>query len=169
LLTEDDIINSRSGCAQPHHVCVPRLLFDAERTEISVYGGDPSSVQERIAQVALLSRKSECDNVTAPRRTHPDRLANASPAETQRAKEKFQAVADAYFVLSDSRRRREYDNLHASRASAGRDSNATADFFSQFASMFGNSSGSAGAPRPDTTHADAEGVFADVFDEVGDT
>ncbi|KAJ7575112.1 DnaJ-domain-containing protein [Mycena floridula] len=42
-------------------------------------------------------------------RTHPDKLKNATEAERKVATEKFQAVAEAYFVLSDPVRRREYD------------------------------------------------------------
>jgi curved DNA-binding protein CbpA len=95
-------------------------------------------------------------------RTHPDRFANGSPAEKQKATEKFQAVADAYYVLSDPARRREYDVLYASRSSAGTDSS---NFF-KFASMFGNAANGTGAAPTTDAHADADGVFADVFDEV---
>ncbi|KAJ9125846.1 hypothetical protein QFC24_002630 [Naganishia onofrii] len=51
-------------------------------------------------------------------RTHPDRLpGGATPAQKKAATEKFQAVADAYYVLSDARRRKEYDHLYGSRSS----------------------------------------------------
>lgn len=76
-------------------------------------------------------------------RTHPDRFINATPDERKRATEKFQAVADAYYVLSDDQRRREYDALRPQ----DRD-------FNQF---FGGSS----QQRPD-----ADNVFTDVFDEL---
>jgi DnaJ-class molecular chaperone len=99
-------------------------------------------------------------------------LANATPAERKQATEKFQAVADAYYVLSDPERRREYDVLYRSRPSSDRtnDPNSSSSFFDQFASMFGSSGPSTSAnantqsdraPRPD-----AEGVFTDVFEEV---
>jgi len=39
-------------------------------------------------------------------RTHPDRLANATAAEKRKATERFQVIADAYFVLSDPERRK---------------------------------------------------------------
>ncbi|KZO98337.1 DnaJ-domain-containing protein [Calocera viscosa TUFC12733] len=52
-------------------------------------------------------------------RTHPDRLPpNASPSERQTSTARFQAVADAYYVLSDPVRRRDYDALLASRKDA---------------------------------------------------
>ncbi|KAF5377506.1 hypothetical protein D9615_005281 [Tricholomella constricta] len=97
-------------------------------------------------------------------RTHPDRLANASPAEKKRATERFQAVADAYYVLSDTKRRKEYDLLYASRPSTSRtnDPNSSSSFFSQFAGMFAGT----GTPADQGERPDAEGVFADVFEEL---
>ncbi|TKY89803.1 hypothetical protein EX895_001100 [Sporisorium graminicola] len=50
-------------------------------------------------------------------KTHPDRFPNATPAERQRYTQKFQTLADAYYVLSDTDRRREYDQLRNSRPS----------------------------------------------------
>jgi hypothetical protein len=98
-------------------------------------------------------------------RTHPDRLTKASPAEVKQATERFQVVADAYYVLSDPTRRREYDTLYESRSYNDRtdNPNSSTSFFAQFANMFtGGSSGAApAAQRPD-----AEGVFADVFEEL---
>lgn len=44
-------------------------------------------------------------------RAHPDRFPNASDAERQRYTARFQSLADAYYVLSDSTRRAEYDGL----------------------------------------------------------
>ncbi|OJT09499.1 hypothetical protein TRAPUB_14033 [Trametes pubescens] len=103
-------------------------------------------------------------------RTHPDRLVNATPAEKQAATERFQAVADAYYVLSDGARRKEYDILYATRGPSERTEqpNASANFFSTFANMFG--AGGAGAqanagPTPGD-RPDAEHVFADVFEEL---
>ncbi|KAJ9114396.1 hypothetical protein QFC20_001539 [Naganishia adeliensis] len=53
-------------------------------------------------------------------RTHPDRLpAGSTPAQKRAATEKFQAVADAYYVLSDAKRRKEYDDLYGSRRPFG--------------------------------------------------
>ncbi len=51
-------------------------------------------------------------------KTHPDRFPNATPAERQRYTQKFQTLADAYYVLSDTQRRREYDELRSSRPSS---------------------------------------------------
>lgn len=44
-------------------------------------------------------------------RAHPDRFPNASDTERQRYTARFQSLADAYYVLSDSTRRAEYDGL----------------------------------------------------------
>jgi len=96
-------------------------------------------------------------------KTHPDRLVNATPAETKQATERFQAVADAYYVLSDAKRRQEYDILCKTRSDRTDDPASSSGFFSQFSSMFG------GAAPPNTTgtaQPNPDGVFADVFDEL---
>ena len=122
-------------------------------------------------------------------RTHPDRLATATPAEKRAATEKFQvrsfafnqpcacvkppmqAVADAYYVLSDTTRRKEYDMLYSSRRPQERttEPNASSNFFTAFTNMFG-SQGASGAQSATGATAsdrpDAEHVFADVFEEV---
>ncbi|EIM92637.1 DnaJ-domain-containing protein [Stereum hirsutum FP-91666 SS1] len=101
-------------------------------------------------------------------KTHPDRLANASEAEKKKATEKFQAVADAYYVLSDTQRRREYDNLYGSRSEKSADPGASSDFFSTFASMFGSAAGgTTGAAEGETgQRPDANNVFGDVFEDL---
>ncbi|KAJ7193358.1 DnaJ domain-containing protein [Mycena pura] len=107
-------------------------------------------------------------------RTHPDRVVNASPAEKKTATERFQAVADAYYVLSDPTRRREYDTLYGTRARGERSEDPASSsnaFFSQFANMFGGGAGrasgtAAGAGASAGERPDAEGVFADVFEEL---
>jgi DnaJ-class molecular chaperone len=58
-------------------------------------------------------------------------------------------VADAYYVLSDSKRRREYDILYKTRRDKTTDPGPSSSF------------GTADGARPNP-----EGVFADVFDEV---
>ncbi|KAG6896884.1 hypothetical protein C0992_005448 [Termitomyces sp. T32_za158] len=93
-------------------------------------------------------------------KTHPDRLPKADPSQRQRATESFQALADAYYVLSDPVRRREYDTIYASRPFNDRsDPNKTSGSFAQSSGMF-TSSGF--QPR----QPDAEHVFADVFEEL---
>lgn len=72
-------------------------------------------------------------------------------------------MADAYYVLSDPKRRKEYDALYASQSfSNGTNDANSSSFFSQFTGMFGGSGATTEQGRPD-----AEGVFADVFEEVG--
>ncbi|KAM5538172.1 hypothetical protein V8D89_008059 [Ganoderma adspersum] len=102
-------------------------------------------------------------------KTHPDRLVNATPEEKRAATEKFQAVADAYYVLSDHTRRKEYDHLYSTRRPNERTSqpNASGNFFSAFNDMFGKPGASgAGARTPQTERPDADHVFADVFEEL---
>ncbi|KAH9835682.1 DnaJ domain-containing protein [Rhodofomes roseus] len=104
-------------------------------------------------------------------KTHPDRLAKANPAEKKAATEQFQAVADAYYMLSDATRRREYDDLYASRGPQDRTSEpgSSANFFNTFASMFGGGTPSAGAQSPPGAageQPDADHVFADVFEDL---
>ncbi|KAH7915405.1 DnaJ-domain-containing protein [Hygrophoropsis aurantiaca] len=106
-------------------------------------------------------------------RTHPDRLTKATPAEKAATTEKFQVVADAYYVLSDPARRKEYDALYASKSydSKSNDPGASRNFFSQFAGMFTGASGAGtgtgtGTGTPGPQRPDPEGVFADVFEEL---
>lgn len=96
-------------------------------------------------------------------KTHPDRLANANPAEKKEATERFQVVADAYYVLSDAQRRKEYDTLYTTRSDRTDNPNSTNNFYAQFANIFG-----AGAQSSDGggTQPNADGVFADVFEEL---
>ncbi|KAI0662704.1 DnaJ domain-containing protein, partial [Cubamyces menziesii] len=104
-------------------------------------------------------------------KTHPDRLVNATPAEKQAATERFQAVADAYYVLSDPTRRKEYDMLYNTRRPQEKTDqpSASANFFSTFTNMFGGAAGAQSQPAAGATPADrpdAEHVFADVFEEL---
>ncbi|KAF9229439.1 DnaJ-domain-containing protein [Gyrodon lividus] len=100
-------------------------------------------------------------------RTHPDRLINATDAERKVATENFQAVADAYYVLSNPVRRREYDTLYSSKSYSDKsdDPNTSSNFFTQFASMFSGAS-TGNAAQNNAQRPDAENVFADVFDEL---
>jgi len=94
-------------------------------------------------------------------RTHPDRLGNATAEEKRQATEKFQAVADAYYVLSDPVQRREYDSLFSQRATyATADPEASKSFFA----MFGGAADA--VPPGGTRHPDANGVFGDVFEDL---
>lgn len=81
----------------------------------------------------------------------------------------MQAVADAYYVLSDPTRRREYDALYASQPSSDRtaEPNASSNFFANFSNLFTGTSGASPRPEGDAQRPDPEGVFGDVFEEVG--
>lgn len=119
-----------------------------------ILGIPPSATQEEVRQAY---RKESL-------RTHPDRLVNTSPAEKQAATEKFQAVADAYYVLSDPQRRKEYDTLYTTRSDRTDNPNSTYNFFAQFANIFG--AGTPQTPEEGTAQPNADGVFADVFEEL---
>ncbi|KAH9946803.1 DnaJ domain-containing protein [Amylocystis lapponica] len=104
-------------------------------------------------------------------RTHPDRLTKANPEEKKAATERFQAVADAYYVLSDATRRKEYDVLYSARSSREKtsDPGASANFFSAFGNMFGGKAGGGAGSATGATAADrpdADNVFGDVFEEL---
>lgn len=84
-----------------------------------------------------------------------------------------QAVADAYYVLSDKTRRREYDALYSTRSTSEKTDapDASANFFANFANMFTGAAGAGAGSGADVPPAaghqpDAETTFADVFDDV---
>jgi curved DNA-binding protein CbpA len=142
----------------------------------TLLGVTPSATQDQIRQA--YKRESL--------KTHPDRLVNARPEERRRATEKFQvhlpnnwvnlnlishhtqAIADAYYVLSDTKRRRDYDLQYESRSFNERtpDPDASANFFENFTNMFGAGSTSGNARPEPQARPDAEGTFTDVFEEV---
>lgn len=76
-----------------------------------------------------------------------------------------QVVADAYYVLYDAERRKEYDAIYGSRADRTEDADASSNFFTNFANMF-TGKGAGAEPAPGPERPDAEGVFANVFEEV---
>ncbi|WOO76706.1 putative J domain-containing protein3 [Vanrija pseudolonga] len=95
-------------------------------------------------------------------KTHPDRLSPKAPAEERRrATERFQAVADAYYVLSDPHRRAEYDRLFRSRpasaftsptADEDEQDQASSNFFAEFARFFteATNASASGSGAPDS-------------------
>ncbi|KJA29268.1 hypothetical protein HYPSUDRAFT_61301 [Hypholoma sublateritium FD-334 SS-4] len=91
-------------------------------------------------------------------KTHPDRLMNASQAEIKLATERFQAVADAYYVLSDTKRRKEYDDLYRTRPDKTDDPSSSSGFFSKASGAFGFGGGAA--------QPNADGMFTDAFEEL---
>jgi len=110
---------------------------------------------------------------SASLKTHPDRSPHLSDADRRRATAAFQKVADAYYILSDPGRRREYDRLRADRGREGKGpgaggSGANGNYFERF---FG--AGSTPADPPDypptggfNGHPDPDATFAEVFEDM---
>ncbi|KAG0142403.1 hypothetical protein CROQUDRAFT_67261 [Cronartium quercuum f. sp. fusiforme G11] len=95
--------------------------------------------------------------------THPDRSPGLSETQRRAATERFQKVADAYYVLSDPIRRKEYDQTFKETNWNQNDYNTSnsESFFSRF---FGSNSSTEGnnnnqRPDPDLT-------FATVFEDM---
>lgn len=83
---------------------------------------------------------------------HPDRFPNASPSARKSYTSRFQSVADAYYVLSDSERRSDYDEARKSSQNMpggnwfGPDGDPEKEQFSS-ASFFNSFFGGAGAGK----------------------
>ena len=81
-------------------------------------------------------------------------------------------MADAYYVLSDPKRKREYDVQWDRRSFNERtpDPDASANFFANFANFFSGpaagASSNATPPEDFGERPNAENVFGDVFEEV---
>ncbi|RSH87959.1 uncharacterized protein EHS24_000482 [Apiotrichum porosum] len=108
-------------------------------------------------------------------RTHPDRLPGTATAEERRrATERFQAVADAYYVLSDPGRRAEYDRIFRSRPASAFETStdpdaqerASSNFFEEFARFFTAGTGTASA-EPGSASAGPSGGRTDEKDDEG--
>ncbi|GAA5980565.1 hypothetical protein JCM10908_001691 [Rhodotorula pacifica] len=102
-------------------------------------------------------------------RCHPDRIPSgtANDARRRAATVEFQAVADAYFELSDPSRRRAYDELRKANQSRWTDSS---DESSNFWNYFGGGAQQRQEAEPaepeDFERPDAEHVFGNVFEEL---
>ncbi|GJJ09483.1 hypothetical protein Clacol_003706 [Clathrus columnatus] len=101
-------------------------------------------------------------------RTHPDRLTNATTEEKRKATEKFQAIADAYYVLSDPARRKEYDTLYSTRNPRDRtdEAQASSNFFTNFSRFFSTGAAPDAAAGTEGQRPDADTMFANVFEEM---
>ncbi|KAI5480853.1 chaperone protein [Pseudohyphozyma bogoriensis] len=93
--------------------------------------------------------------------SHPDRVPAGPGAEAKRAEatKKFQAVADAYFTLSDPGRKTAYDRLYKGQFNRTSDAGSSSSYFDFFSKQ-------AGGGAAETEQPDAEYVFGDVFEDL---
>ncbi|PLW11028.1 hypothetical protein PCANC_09676 [Puccinia coronata f. sp. avenae] len=109
--------------------------------------------------------------------THPDRSSNLTEAERRIATENFQKVADAYYILSNPSRRKEYDQIfraqqESSASSDGQNQSTNnpfsdpLNFFKSF--LFNHTQGSNpnSTGQPHQSRPDPEATFADVFEDL---
>jgi len=90
-------------------------------------------------------------------KTHPDRVSHDDPTRPSRTK-KFQQVNDAYYVLSDPTRRREYDATRSFSSGGGS---------SWFGGNAGGSASAGGSARSDWQESQFEDVFEEMMAEEG--
>lgn len=74
------------------------MVQDPYKTLDLEHDAQPSQIKKRYRDLA--------------RRYHPDRLVNASEFEQERAVAKFASISEAYALLSDARRKAEYDHVY---------------------------------------------------------
>lgn len=118
-----------------------------------------SSLPDYYATLSIPSTATSSEIKEAYKRqslaSHPDRYPNASPEQRKKYTSRFQSVADAYYVLSDQERRRDYDdarknsgNMPGSNDWFGPDGDFEKEQFSSagfFNSFFGGGANKAGS------------------------
>ncbi len=92
-------------------------------------------------------------------RYHPDK----NPKDTKAAEAKFKEVSEAYFILSDSKKRAQYDQTRKYGGATGNYANAQGFDFEDLLRQFGGGSRASSRGR----QADSRYTsFADIFDEL---
>ncbi|GAA5980235.1 hypothetical protein JCM11641_005515 [Rhodosporidiobolus odoratus] len=96
--------------------------------------------------------------------THPDRIPATPGNETRRkaATVEFQAVADAHYTLSDTSRRKAYDDLRAANQSRW---TSEAEDSGSYWSFFGGGNAK-NEPEMENERPDPSHVFGDVFEDL---
>ncbi|KDE09688.1 hypothetical protein MVLG_00092 [Microbotryum lychnidis-dioicae p1A1 Lamole] len=132
----------------------------------AILGIEPSATPEQV-KTAYKRKSLLC---------HPDRIPAGPEAEAKKKKAtvEFQAVADAYYTLSDTSRRSNYDQLRSSRPSSSRTSNfdSSSSYFNFFNSARQSNTADAQDAYDDDkesdagTQPDAEHVFGSVFEDM---
>lgn len=105
---------------------------------------------------------------------HPDRISTTEPNSLQKKKEAtliFQSISDAFYTLSDSTRRANYDRLRSQQPKEKRTSDPNSsknyfDYFSNLASGFGAAGSSSNGATGTGTRVDPEFVFSNVFEDL---
>lgn len=110
--------------------------------------------------------------------THPDRHPGANESERRQAQEQFQKVADAFYVLSEKSRKKEYDRLLRSQQESNFNAHYTSsqdplnDPIKFFKSFFFNgqdpddTTNSSPQGQKDNMKPDPEATFAEVFNDL---
>jgi len=154
-----DVVCSTSTCFSVVLVLIVKMSSDSIPDYYAILEISPGASSEEI-RTAYRKASLKC---------HPDRITGGPNLQQRKKKatEQFQAVADAYFILIDDNRRRNYDRLRASRPTSSSASSSA----SYFASFFGGNNASNNEDpaeeelredgRPDPGH-----VFGNVFEEM---
>lgn len=100
--------------------------------------------------------------------THPDRKSNLTESEKRQATFEFQRVADAYYVLSDPKRKKEYDlsrteDLNSHRTAEQSTHEESHSFFNRFFTSSGTNSSTA---EEDHVRPDPNATFSSVFEDM---
>ncbi|GAA5826789.1 hypothetical protein JCM5353_003236 [Sporobolomyces roseus] len=95
---------------------------------------------------------------------HPDRIPPGPQNDLKRkqATSQFQAVADAYYTLSDPSRRRSYDQLRSSNQSRTSQPSASGSYWD----YFGAGKGAEEEEEYENERPDAEHVFGETFEDL---
>lgn len=94
---------------------------------------------------------------------HPDR----NPANSKEAEEKFKDISQAYYVLSDEKKRKEYDDIRSGRhAYSGDFAQAQGFDFDEFLKQFSGGVSGRGPDRGRSRRYSSFSDFSDIFSDL---